>query len=372
MKKALYLVLTILLLVGCSTTSPNKNNVSAKFSAVFTAEGWFDTFVEFTAYVSKTDEFNTYSDLLRKDFTYYHQLFDKYNSYDGVNNIKTINDNAGIAPVKVDADMIEMLQLAKEWYDISEGYFDITLGAVLNVWHEYREEGILLNAQGKDGLVPSQEELDKAKQCVGWEFVEIDEANSTVYLNNSCSSLDVGGIAKGFSVERVARNLEEHGLKAGIVNGGGNIRIIGTKPNGEAWSVGIQNPDKDLNAPSLDSTLHKESMSMVTSGDYQRYYTVGDTIYHHIIDPKTLQPGRRYRAASIVVKDSGLADIMSKIAFLLPYEEAKKIIEEHGGNAIWLVEEKDAFDAEYSEVIDGIYIAVTEGLVDHMRIMKRK
>lgn len=360
------------MLAGCSTAAPGKSNVSAKFQAVFTDEGWFDTFVEFTAYVSKTDDFNRFSDLLKQDFTYYHQLFDKYNNYEGVNNIKTINDQAGIAPVSVDPEMMEMLKLAKEWYDISEGYFDITLGAVLNVWHEYREEGMLLNGQGKDGLIPSQEELEKANQCVGWKFVELDEAKQTVYLNNSCASLDVGGIAKGFAVERVARTLEENGLQAGIVNGGGNIRIIGTKPNGEPWSVGIQNPDKDLNAPSLDSTLYKESMSMVTSGDYQRYYTVGDTIYHHIIDPKTLQPGRQYRAASIVVKDSGLADIMSKIAFLMPYEKAKSVIEAHGGNAIWLVEEKDAFDAEYSEVIDGIYIAVTEGLVDHMRIMKRK
>lgn len=338
----------------------------AKFDAM-TVESGFDTAIAFTAYVEKTSQFNDYFDVVKSEFLNYHKLFDKYNNYEGINNLKTINDNAGIQPVEVDPVMIEMLLLSREYYDISTGVFDITLGPVLKVWHEYREEGELLNAAGEDGKVPTQEELEVANQCVGWKFVEIDETKNTVYLNNACSSLDVGGVAKGFATEKVAQTLEGLGLQAGIVNAGGNIRLIGAKPNGENWWVGIQNPDASIDSASLDSTGYKEAMSMVTSGDYQRYYTVGDEIYHHIINPKTLQPGRLYRAASIIIKDSGLADIMSKIAFLLPYEESKAIIEAQGGNAIWVTEEEHAFDAPHSEIVDGYYIAVTEGVLPHIR-----
>lgn len=371
MKKAikqLTIASLALILAACSGNSgPSKpNQTTAKFEAVTTESG-FDTRIHFTAYVDKTGTFNTYMDVVKEEFLKYHKLFDKYNNYEGINNIKTINDNAGIAPVEVDPIIIEMLVLSREYYDISHGVFDVTLGAVLKIWHDYREEGELLNANGQDGRIPTNEELAEANKCVGWKFVEIDETKNTVYLNNPCTSLDVGGVAKGFATERVARTLEGMGLQSGIVNAGGNIRLIGAKPNGENWWVGIQNPDGTLDSKSLDSTGYKESMSMVTSGDYQRSYQAGGLRYHHIINPKTLQPERMYRSASIVIKDSGLADILSKVAFLLPYEEARDIIEAQGGEAIWVAEEENAFDAPNSQVIDGFFVAVTDGLVPHTR-----
>lgn len=175
---------------------------------------------------------------MKQLFLHYNALFDVYNDYDGLNNIKTINDNAGIEPVSVDPEIIELLKTAKEFYDLSNGEFDVTMGAVLKIWHTYREEGIALNNEGQLGKVPPLAELESAKACTGWDKVEIDEIAGTVYLNQGCASLDVGGIAKGFAAGKVQQKLIEAGLVHGTVDAGGNICTINDKPGGQQWRVG--------------------------------------------------------------------------------------------------------------------------------------
>ena len=105
----------------------------------------FDTVISLIAYADDETQFNEYFDLVRSEFKRYNALFDKYNDYEGVNNIKTINDNAGIQPVKVDADILEMLELSKQFSELSNNKFDITMGPVLEIWHEYREAGTQQN-----------------------------------------------------------------------------------------------------------------------------------------------------------------------------------------------------------------------------------
>lgn len=321
LKKALILTLFVALLTGCTP----KESLT-KYSNQ-TIEAGFDTIITLVGYTKSQSEFDDYFETMKIAFTRYNQLFDKYNDYNGVNNIKTINDNAGKTPIVVDSAIIEMLKMAKEWYTPSGGTFNVTMGAVLEVWHNYRDNGEMDNTNGFEGAIPTIEELKEADKCTGWQYVEIDEAASTVFLNNPCTRLDVGGIAKGFATELVAHQLEEDGLTIGIVNAGGNVRLIGSKPDGENWAVGIQSPD-ETQIDSLDTLYASTSMSVVTSGDYQRYFVGPNQVkYHHLIDPFTLFPARQARAVTVLVSDSGLADTLAKPLFILPYQEAMAFLE---------------------------------------------
>ena len=285
----------------------------------------FDTMCQLNAYVQSEEEFNAYYESMNEMFSYYNDLFDIYNNYDGLNNIKTVNDMAGIEPVKVDGVLIELIELAEKIHDISDGAFDITDGATLKIWHEYRDVGKIKNQNGEYGSIPSTEELDAVKEYKGFEYIEIDKEASTVYITDPNVSLDVGGIAKGFATEKIAKTLEEAGLKYGAVNAGGNQRIIGTQPDGSGYNVGITDPRGSGNIAVIPD---QKEVSVVTSGDYQNYYFADDgQRYSHIIDPETSFPATYYTSVTVVVPDSGIADCLSTAFFVLDYEEGLELIE---------------------------------------------
>ncbi len=320
-KKALIFLLVLSVLSGCK-----KAETMTKFSNQ-TIEAGFDTIITLVGYTKNKTTFDAYFETTKKEFTKYNALFDRYKDYPGVVNIKSINDNAGIAPIVVDQSIIDMLMLAKEWYIPSGKTFNITMGAVFEVWHNYRANGMIDNTNGKGGAVPTLAELKAADKFSGWDKIVIDTAAKTVFITTKGSSIDVGGIAKGYATELVAKTLEKDGLKSGIVNAGGNVKLIGSKPDKAPWAVGIQSPDM-ADSDSLDTLYATTSMAVVTSGDYQRYYEgVDGIIYHHIIDPATLLPARESRAVTLLVSDSGLADTLAKPLFILPYKEALAFLE---------------------------------------------
>lgn len=374
MAKKLICFILITLLVGCSV---NKTENLKKYSDVSLDSG-FDTAITLIGYTKDKAEFDRYFEIVKTEFKHYNQLFDKYHNYEGVNNIKTINDNAGKQPVVVDPPIIEMLVNARTWSEKTNNEFDITMGALLEVWHNYREEGLNANENGEMGKIPSVTELETAMACTGWENVEIDETENTVFLNNPCTSLDVGGIAKGFATEKIAVEIENRGLKNGIVNGGGNVRTIGNKPDGDTWNVGLENPDGGFDSVSLDTLTLNNSMSFVTSGDYQRYYLAEDgLLYHHIIDPKTLYPARNFRAVTIVTKDSGLADILSTSLFTLSYEDGLKLInsfnQEHPDDlveAVWIFDKTSQPQNLKGKVSGNYYLVPTENLYKNLKLFK--
>ncbi|MBR5121407.1 MAG: FAD:protein FMN transferase, partial [Oscillospiraceae bacterium] len=149
----------------------------------------------------------------------------------------------------------------------------------------------------------------------------------TVYISDSMASLDVGAVAKGYAVVKVVEKLKLMGADSVALNAGGNIATIGTKPNGELWTTGITNPDK-ASFESLACRVKIGEISLVTSGDYERYFVSGDKNYHHIIDPDTLMPADYFASVSIFTKDSALADALSTALFCMPYEDGLKLIED--------------------------------------------
>ena len=263
----------------------------------------------------------------------YHKLFDIYYEYSGINNIMTVNKNAGVAPVKVDQKIIDFLIYTKEIYALTNGKTNVAMGSVLKLWHECRED-----AKRDDPIyrIPTEDELLKASKHCSIDDVIIDEAAQTVYLRDPDMSLDVGAIGKGYATEKAAELLISMGVTSYVLNIGGNLRAIGEKPSGDGWLTGITNPNKSSDGSYITKLTIKDT-ALVTSGDYVRYYTVDGINYHHIIDPDTLMPAGYFSSISVMTKDSALADALSTALFCMSYEEGLSLVNSIGGiEVIWV------------------------------------
>ena len=333
--------LSLSLLAGCGSTSGPTASSAAdgpqRYSTVF--YDVFDTVTQVIAYCDSEEEFTAQMDALHADLVEYNQLYDIYNDYDGVTNIKTINDNAGIAPVTVDDKILGMLELAQTMYDTTSGKLNIALGSVLNIWHNYREAA-LADDNDSNNQLPTQEELDAAAQHCDIANLIIDEDAKTVYLADPAMSLDVGSVGKGYAVEQAAQAAEARGLTSALISVGGNLRAIGTKPDGSQWVGGVENPwnssEVYTNGSSTVAAVKMSGLSLVTSGDYQRYYVVDGKRYHHLIDPDTLFPAAYFNGVTVLCSDSGLADCLTTGLFCQPLEDGMKIVESLDGvEAMW-------------------------------------
>ena len=323
MKRLLSLVILCALLVGCSSLKeePQQKQYTASFLDVF------DTVTSITGKAESEEAFRTKTQAVHDALLEYHQLFDIYNSYDGINNLKTVNDNAGIAPVVVDSRIIALLKDCSAYYELTGGMVNPAMGSVLQLWHVARNDGINDPA---NAYLPEAESLQQAAQHMNFDAVVIDEAASTVYISEKEVQLDVGAVAKGWATQRVAETASS-GL---LISVGGNVCATGPKDeNGTPWVVGIQNPD---GGDQYLHTVYLTKGSLVTSGDYQRAYVVNGELYHHIIDPNTLYPSTLWRSVTILCDDSGLADALSTALFLLPLEEGQALLEKTGAQAMWV------------------------------------
>ncbi len=296
----------------------------------------FDTATQFIGYADSEEEFKEHAEILKEQLQNYHKLYNIYNNYEGLNNLRTINRNAGIAPVEVDQEIIDLLKFSIELYELTDGQINIAMGSVLSIWHTYRTNGINDPANAS---LPSIERLQEAAQHTDINNIIIDEEASTVYLADPEMSLDVGSIGKGYAVQMVAEYARELGYDNLVINVGGNVAAVGNRADGTNWKFGIQNPDlEDEN--SLLKTVSFSDSCLVTSGDYQRYYTVNDVEYCHIIDPDTLMPADYFKSVSIITEDSGMADALSTALFNMEYEEGLSLINSiEGAEAIWVFED---------------------------------
>ncbi len=332
MKKisALFLTAVLLLTLSACTVKDKKTKYNAYYF------DYFDTATTITGYTYSKDEFDTMCELIKAELNDYHRLFDIYTRYEGVNNLVTVNDVKGGVhqTVKVDSKIIDMLTFAKEMHEKTDGKVNVAMGSVLRIWHNYRTWGL---DDPENAELPDMDKLEEAFRHTDINDVIIDKENSTVFLADPGMLLDVGAIAKGYAVERIAEALENAGITGFILNVGGNIRTIGLNGENEPFKAGIENPDTANEERPYIEFLELESMSLVTSGTYQRFYTVNGVNYHHIIDPETLMPGTNYLSVSVLTRDSGLGDALSTALFLMSEDEGRKLIEGiDGAEAMWV------------------------------------
>ncbi len=287
----------------------------------------FDTVTTIMGSAESEEAFQTAAQDIYDRLEEYHQLFDIYHEYEGMANLKTVNDQAGIAPVQVDAEIIELLADCRAYFELTDGKVNVAMGSVLSLWHDARNHAL---DNPESAKLPEWETLQKAGAHMDFEAVEINKADSSVYISDAQVQLDVGAVAKGWAVQRAAKDAPPGFL----ISVGGNVCVTGPKTaEGNPWVIGIE----DYNGSS--DYLHTINLSdgcVVTSGDYQRNYVVDGEVYHHIIDPATLYPANYWHMVTVTCEDSGIADMLSTALFLLPREEGQKLLEQFEAEAMWV------------------------------------
>ena len=342
MKKITTIILIIALLVlslaSCNPDNPDTPSLGGggQTPDVKTrSEVWYDYFATVSNVKSfgpdTDDNFKAVTDKIKTMLAEYHALYDIYFEHTGINNLKTVNDNAGIAPVKVDERIIDMLLFSKRAYEMTNGEVNVMMGAVLKLWHDARE------ANGANGI-PTDEALTLANMHTSISLLEINEAEGTVFITDSDASIDVGAIAKGYATERIAEALIADTTlttEGYALNIGGNIRLLGKK-NGENFTVGITNPDK-TSSEAYVTRVSVNDTSIVTSGDYERYFTVDGKNYHHVIDKDTLYPSVYFHSVTVITKSGALADALTTALFSMHINDGYALIENMNGvEALWV------------------------------------
>lgn len=217
------------------------------------------------------------------------------------------------APVQVSDETLELLNLALEYCRLSQGAFDITLGELSDLW----------NVKENPGILPDTASIENALTHSGYDKIVISD--HTVQLLDPELQVDLGGIAKGFIADKLKAYLQEEGVEHALINLGGNVLALGTKPDGNSFNIGIQKPFDETGAAACAVKISDETV--VTSGIYQRYFELDDHIYHHIFDPQTGYPyDNDLLSVTIICSSSARADALSTTAYALGYDEGIKFL----------------------------------------------
>lgn len=348
---AIGLLISILTLLFTSCTQTKKEYPEVKSGSWYNE--YFNTVVTVQSFSGDTNEaFATVKERVGALLAEYHALFDIYHEYPGINNLKTVNDAAGISPVEVDARILDLIEHGIDLYsrfasldasgandptgtpDRAEGALNIAMGSVLSLWHDARTSA----TSGKAPEIPSPAELELARLHTDISSIVVDRGAGTLYISDPECKIDVGAIAKGWAAEKIAEALladETLDVDGYVLNLGGNIRILGSKC-GDDFIIGITHPDKTKDNPYVCKVSVRDT-SIVTSGDYERYFEVGGTRYHHIIDPDTLMPATYHRSVTVITEDSALADALSTTLFTLHINKGKALVDSLDGvEAMWV------------------------------------
>lgn len=307
----------------------------------------FDTRTEIVGYADTEEEFSDMAAEIKEQLINYNNLYDIYNDYEGVNNIKTINDNAGVEPVEVDQAIIDMLKFSQEMYYETDGRVNVAMGSVLSIWHRHREIGM---DDPERATLPKMEELEAAAEHTDINNLVIDDENNTVFLKDPEMSLDVGSTAKGYAVQKTLEYCRQQGMNNILLSLGGNVQGIGGRIDGTNFKLGIQNPDMDGEQEYIKTVEIKDGQCVVSSGDYQRFYQVDGKVYCHIINPDTLFPSDTFGQVSILTDDSGKADAFSTAVYNMTLEEGLEFVNSHDGvEAMWVDHEGNIYYSDNFE-----------------------
>lgn len=297
----------------------------------------FDTASTVIAYDNSQSDFDAHIALFKQKLGEYDKLYDIYNEYDGTVNLCTVNKTAKDAPVKVDKKIIDLLEYCKYAYELSGGKVNVCFGSVLKLWHNEREYA---KANPEQAKLPDMNALKEASQHTDINDLVIDSENCTVYFADKNLQLDVGAVAKGFAVNEISEYAKTF-WSAFAISIGGNVSTYGFKNDGAKWSIGIENPDTESN--DYLETLSITDLCVVSSGDYQRYYTVDGTKYCHIIDSGTLMPSNYFSQVSVVCENSSLGDVLSTALFNMPLDEGMALVESmENVEALWVDKQYNA------------------------------
>lgn len=245
-------------------------------------------------------------------------LDDALSMYKGSSAISAINEAAGRHAVKVEPDIFGLLQTAKDVASLSDGAFDPTIGSITKLW------GIGARMRSLDA-VPQKAKIDSALQAVGFKGIELSEPDE-VYLSRKGVMLDLGAIAKGYASQRVADFLRSHNIESALIDLGGNVQLIGGRPNGEPWRIGIQDPRKKRGEAIC--ALELRDTSAITAGVYERFAEIDGERYTHIFDPRTGYPVRNdFSSVTVVSMNGAEGDALSTALMVMGPQQLDRALD---------------------------------------------
>lgn len=251
--------------------------------------------------------------------------------------VSRINTHSGEAQeFQVNSDLLNIITRANKYSAISGGSFDITIGPLVKEWGVFSD----------NPHVPSADRINELLKLVNYKSIIIDSKNLSMRLPLKGQMIDLGGIAKGYAADEAAQICRENGIKSAYINLGGNVILVGSKPDGSPWKIGIQNPRG--NHGNYIGVLGLSNKTVVASGDYERFFMKDGVRYHHIIDPKTGWPSNSDLISSTIVTDSSIdADALSTATFVMGLEKSRELLSRLDGvEAILITKNKKVYVTE--------------------------
>lgn len=319
----------------------------------------FDTEITLIGFAESQNAFNVAADQTMDILKKFDRIFDGYHAYEGLNNLYYLNRHAAQEPVQVPQELFDLVSWCKAQWDQGLRSTNVAMGAVLSIWHEYRDAGI---ASPETASLPPMEDLTAASRHVDFDKVILDSEKQTIFYSDPDLALDIGAVAKGWAADEAAKFLYQ-AMPSFLLSLGGNVYAGKAPMDGRsAWAVGVQDPRADGLQAAVGGTdildiVDVSDLSVVTSGDYWRYYIVDGERYHHIIDPATLMPSKQMLSVTVVCESSVLADFLSTTFFVLSYEEGLRLAESlEGVEVMWVLPDNS--------------ILFTPGMAEYARSLK--
>lgn len=240
-----------------------------------------------------------------------------------------INQNAGIAPVKVDKEIVDLIIRSKRISDITQGSFDISYGSI---------DKRLWNFDKNMDSLPDEATAKRLVKLINYQHVIVDKESNTVFLKDAGMRIGFGGIGKGYAAERAKLILKQKGVVSGIVNAAGDLTAWGHQPDGKPWTIGIASPD-EIHTPF--SWLNITDMAVATSGNYEKFVVIGNKKYSHTIDPKTGLPVHGIKSVTIISPNAEIADAMATPVMIMGIKAGLHMINQVKGIACIIIDEQD-------------------------------
>ncbi len=241
--------------------------------------------------------------------------------------VSQVNANAGIKPVKVDREVFELTQRAIQLSKITGGAFDISFAAMDKIW----------KFDGSMTAMPTPEAIKKSVEKVGYKNILLDSVNSTIYLKLKGMKIGFGALGEGYAADEGRKLMQRKGIKAGIINGSGDMSTWGRQPNGKYWNIGITNPIK---ADTIIAVIPLKQGSVVTSGSYEKFVVFNGKRYAHIINPATGYPATGLASVTVFGPSAERANGFSTSMMVLGKEAAIKFINKFPAYSYILITDK--------------------------------
>ncbi|WP_418502327.1 FAD:protein FMN transferase [Flagellimonas sp.] len=262
-------------------------------------------------------------------------------SWDPNSQTSKINQNAGVAPVKVDQELFNLIARAIKISKLTQGAFDISYASMDRIW---KFDGSVME-------MPSEEAIKQSVAKVGYQNIVLDQENGTVFLKNEGMKIGFGAIGKGYAADRAKALLVKNGVASGIINASGDLNAWGTQPDGKDWMVAIVNP---LNKEKVFSWLPVKDQAVVTSGNYEKFVILNGERYTHIIDPRTGYPSKGVRSATIFTANAELADALATSIFVMGVNTGLDFVNQLKGVECILVDDNNKIITSKNIALKGV------------------